>query len=419
MITKKTQIHNLSNISKLKSPSNIVYFMYCIFLISLFSRLNLQGTIFELLGSIRIYLAIGIYLGLFHKNIPQQIIILSKQKAFIAPFALLLLLIVSSYLNSNQDSFYYWAKVSFTLISLSLWSFMLVKNNQDLEKIIKILITAILLSVLLFLFYSLLISTETLRFKLGLSNDSNDTAYLICCSLPLLASQINKTNNKYKKTLYLLLIVVAIYAVFLTGSRAGVIILIAITMIYYFIKIYYSKKRIWNILLSIFMLPILLSCFYLLFINFKMPSQIERVLSITHIDSITSFEKVDTMTSRIPAQIAAVKIWLDNPLFGNGTGSFVSSSYLYFVDKSLYMGIRSHNTFLDLLAENGLLGLTLFLFWLLTLFKIFSSRYLESFALIVVIAFLACFTTNTVVGWPILFIITGIASSLKMRSIGI
>jgi O-antigen ligase len=166
----------------------------------------------------------------------------------------------------------------------------------------------------------------------------NSLAGYLILVFPIALSSFWSQKRRWLYLICLLLILVALY---LSGSKGGLITLSAILFLF-FIK----KNRLFSILtLSLF----LLLCFY---IFLPLP---------------TSF------LARLCYWKAAVKIIADSPLFGMGLSSF---SILYFKYKSPFDDWETkmvHNDYLQIGVEMGLLGLCSWL-WFVIAFAIKGQK---------------------------------------------
>ena len=70
----------------------------------------------------------------------------------------------------------------------------------------------------------------------------------------------------------------------------------------------------------------------------------------------------------------AIKMFWENPIFGNGPKMFREDCLLeiYFVNE---VRIAPHNFYIQLLAENGLIGFTIFFSFFIFLLFLFLPKY--------------------------------------------
>lgn len=69
-----------------------------------------------------------------------------------------------------------------------------------------------------------------------------------------------------------------------------------------------------------------------------------------------------TGAARIEAWIAGIRMFLENPLFGVGFGQYANNTPLYVLDVTMreISGLVAHNSYIEIAAETGILGLILF-----------------------------------------------------------
>lgn len=145
-------------------------------------------------------------------------------------------------------------------------------------------------------------------------------------------------------------------AVFSTLSRTGILLLfVAIVLLILF---YPNKKRI---------LP-----FILLFIAMI----IYFVLSFQNIPGIlrsimpSILQGTDTVGLRYSYWQAGWRMWLDHIIAGVGIGKFPVELQYYAMNlPSRYWGATAHNTYILVLAENGIIGLSIFLSMIISSLK--------------------------------------------------
>ena len=171
---------------------------------------------------------------------------------------------------------------------------------------------------------------------------------------------------KKKNKLFFLIIIIFILSealVFLTGERAAFfyINLSAIFVILFSQKL--LKLRLFTLLSSITLLVI---------ISFFIPTAKERVFDQTISEMNLSKSNKDEQTyifsrGHHELYISSYKMFLDNKIFGVGVKNFrnVCSDPKYYVNKKIACNTHPHNTYIQILAETGIIG---FLFLIITLF---------------------------------------------------
>lgn len=153
-------------------------------------------------------------------------------------------------------------------------------------------------------------------------------------------------------------------AILLTTKRGPLIFSLASVFITYILV---DKKRFSNRFIKVlFSLMILFVMFYLV------ANYIPALAG-----AFARFSE-DGDSGRSVMYLLAIKMFLMNPLMGRGTGAYKIQYYYYLAKDADHMYLNTHNVYLQLLAENGIIGLVMFLFAaILTL--IISIKLLQEF----------------------------------------
>jgi putative inorganic carbon (HCO3(-)) transporter len=144
-----------------------------------------------------------------------------------------------------------------------------------------------------------------------------------------------------------------IYCLILTGSRSGLLSLAAAIAG----VVYFSKRRVRNFLLAVVIaLPL---AFY---VFAHMSSDLQtRYESLVESDVAGS----DTASGRINATIKLLSSLSNNPLFGNGLGTSRETNWNVLGGSSQI----SHNLYIEILQETGIIGFTIFILFVASIIK--------------------------------------------------
>jgi len=187
---------------------------------------------------------------------------------------------------------------------------------------------------------------------------------------------VNYRNSKeyFQYSLSIICTFLIITAIFLTGSRMGGVI--SIFSIFVFMTKEIKRLLSWKIMMSIIIVFLII-----LFINIIFPIRInflESPISYTK-DSYNSLfqflltgEEISgrqSLITRVGLFRGGINIFLQYPLFGVGPGNFkyISGEYL-----PIRMNAYSHNTFITVLTEFGIIG---FLFFIGICLRIIKNIY--------------------------------------------
>jgi len=323
-------------------------------------------------------LKINIYISNFfiYLLIISYFFFLLRIRKFIINYFIILYLIFSIYaLSSNFWSidFEYSLPISLRLIFISLTIFVIYNityffKNEDYI-LFGILLGAFVNYLILFHIINYITPyTNPLRFT-GTLARSNDLAIVMLLSIISSLIIINKNYNRLLNIFALVNIPLAMYSIFLTLSKKGIIfgsLLILLYIFFEFINIEYFKKHLKKIIIFI----ILISFFVFNFIktnekvvNEKIFLLLERFNEFTN--GLNGTESYGSTIERIHFIKEGFNFFNLSPLFGNGVNTFI------FLDSTHHY---SHNNYIELLVGLGLLGLILYyLIYFISIKKLFET----------------------------------------------
>ncbi|NVM20298.1 MAG: O-antigen ligase family protein [Desulfobacterales bacterium] len=174
----------------------------------------------------------------------------------------------------------------------------------------------------------------------GFSGNPNGYAMHLLVGITIMIHLLKFAKTVLPKLLVLIFLGTSVAGVFLSASRAGILGLAIILILYSF-----RRKDIKSIVISALLCG-------MIFITFKMiwPSVESRVVGLT-------FGGQDiTIQNRINNHMTGLKMFLDHPLTGVGLSNFTRIRFDYEHDVS--SGYRApHSIYLQILAELGIFGL--------------------------------------------------------------
>jgi len=386
------------------------------------TNILIYGIISLLVSSPLIYLKITIDIFEFQKLILSFFIFLSYlllifyNFKFIKPnknfrfwvisiTILLLIIIISNIVNEKNDlilkQIFYW--INIINISLIIYSLYQESNENFLIIISKIIIIpAIIISILGILqLVGLNILGELTSSRPGsLMNTRNFVCDYLLIIIPFILFLFIISQKRLELLLYGVIILIINFYMFSLRSRTAFLIitfyLISLIIIRFVSKHFINK----NYTLKIFIfLIIVITSFFLS--KFELPfSDPERKSMQTILKSFSDY-KYPPNISRLFYYDACVKMFIENPIFGIGSGAWAGYFGKYqgdeFNDITTYnnSAIFAHNDFLEYLGETGFLGfivfLTIFLYPILILMKrIKSEIYYFPFLLSLLGFFIIC-----------------------------
>lgn len=197
---------------------------------------------------------------------------------------------------------------------------------------------------------------ETNDYRIGGPiGDPNYFAQIMVVIAPLALERLNHDSKPSHRFLALWALVVIILSIMFTYSRGGLLALLVTIGLYYMIH----PPRLAQI-------PILIVAI-VIFLSFAPDKYLDRIFSLNQLFSSSDLLKVDdsALRSRVNENLAAWEMIKSNPLFGVGLGNYATAYAEYSRELGVAVigidGIAAHNLYLEVLAETGIIGLTIFL----------------------------------------------------------
>lgn len=179
----------------------------------------------------------------------------------------------------------------------------------------------------------------------------NQLAWVIVNTIPFIF-YLCWQNGKLGKMIFLAAIPLFAYTLLLTGSRSGMVSLAVV----FIGMVLISEKRGRNLMIA--MAVVIPAAIYLF--SFADSDLQTRYLSI--VDS--SVAGGDTKQGRIDALIRQLGSVSNNPLFGNGLGTSGETNMNVLGNSQV-----THNMYIEILQENGIIGFILFMTYIVTMIK--------------------------------------------------
>lgn len=266
---------------------------------------------------------------------------------------------------AKERAFYIIGAIGFTIILLDQF-----RDETDWITAYKILVISGLISAFLVFIEGYHGMYRTVGF---ISPDPNFTAMRMTALLPLMYFWA-KTTGKIPQLFLMGGLLITVLAIISTGSRAGILAGIITLLI---ISFYELKKKGTKKLLIAFIMLFIVGIFLTSIIA---PAPLQSGFSRFEnlIGVIKGKEAPDgSISERYALLVGGARMFLDNFIIGVGLGNFQVHSHEY---GSKY-NIESHNTYIEILAELGLVGAAIF-FWLilstLAKFKLLEKKYFNN-----------------------------------------
>lgn len=222
----------------------------------------------------------------------------------------------------------------------------------------------------------------------GIANNRNISSSSIIIKLTFLIYIISKTSKKSLKNFYRIIELMSIISIIILQSRLGLVsmILIYVMMFSYFTA---SKKQ-----LFVPALMILLSISIFNYGNLNAEIKNYNILNLTSDESANQ---------RINFYSFALDLFLDKPITGHGLGSWKYESLKYKdpTTRSVLVPYYTHNDFLQILAELGIVGLIIYLLFISKVLMRLMIKIPDKDAKKVLIIAMVVFALNSLLNFPI------------------
>jgi O-antigen ligase len=170
-----------------------------------------------------------------------------------------------------------------------------------------------------------------------------------------------------KRTLLIVFIVLALISILLSISRTSWFGMIATCIVLAYL--YTNKKRIFSITMAVGISGCLLAYYFIPFIH----DRINIIYTDISVYNATGGDTYSSLGDRFLMWKSAIKMFLTNPIFGIGTGDYVTTIKSYVSSGLLPTRMleynQPHNMYLFSLATNGIIGLGALLFIFYRIFE--------------------------------------------------
>ena len=260
----------------------------------------------------------------------------------------ILLSIPGSIIYGSNDRF--WV---LTYVQLAVMVFMimgLMKTEAAMKLFMRIIFLAIQVSVI-FSIYSYYQASQYLSYAraVGFAGDSNEFAVYTVTGLCIGYYLLRSAQKMIGKLTLSISTVVSVFSLILSGSRGGII---ALSVVVLFIGAIDGKESIKPLIIGLCLIIILGVMAFPILPDY----QISRILDIPQ--SIFYGEK--TVSLRYELWKTSFRVWKDYPLFGVGSGGVTTYKVEHMLYKNIDTNYVTHNTYINILAEMGLIGFLLF-----------------------------------------------------------
>ena len=193
----------------------------------------------------------------------------------------------------------------------------------------------------------------------GLFNNPNYTSYWLATTLPFAFFVLIKNKSKkYKFLIYLLNLFLVFYLLILTSSRNGLFSISISTLIVF------SSKLIFSII-SLAFLALLVISLFKSFLPYQIIEIIDIVIPTKLLNKSFSFSEFNfSYLHRYDIYKNTILFILQKPFFGWGASTF---TILYFLKSQISLTTHTHNLFLEVAYNYGIIVSVLFTIFVLKL----------------------------------------------------
>ena len=313
----------------------------------------------------------------------QSRLVLSKNKIVFISFIFFYLLL-SVFISKNSiESIIVLYKI-IILIVVFLISYNIFKKSDYSITICAVFSVSLFLESLVVLF-QVFSSLEGLT---GIASNPNISSSSIIIKLPIIIYFVHQVKKKWNKFLLRVIEYLSIIGIIILGSRLG---LISLFIIYFFYFFWYKNHRL-NQVFSI----VVIFTFSFFITNSQTVNNFD--LSSLRIENLNNDESTN---QRLNFYKKAIDLSFNKPFTGYGLGSWKYESLPYDSNNNndILVPYYTHNDFLQILFELGIIGLAAYLVFLIILFKkiLFLEDKLRGVLIIIFIAFVI----NSLLNFPL------------------
>lgn len=229
---------------------------------------------------------------------------------------------------------------------------------------------------------------------IGLMSNINITAFSILYKIPVLFYFIENTSKFLKYIFHLFILFLTLFSVSVLGSRASLIAILCL-FTFRFLTIVFSKDYRSLKFFSGYILTILIS----IILNFQATTKSNVVDRFNTIENINNDSSIN---QRLKYYGLSMKIFKENPLTGIGVGNwkYESINKNKFNTTGYIVPFFAHNDFLQILNENGLLGLLSYIS-IFIIILLFSLKKIHLKNYVYIAAFFGIYFIDAMLNFPI------------------
>jgi len=234
----------------------------------------------------------------------------------------------------------------------------------------------------------------------GIAANINITAFSILFKIPFVLLLFKELDSKFIKVILFFLLVSSFFCISLLGTRAAILgsfLIIIISTIY---SLVFLRNRIMLFKSSIFVISLLAPFLFNKIINMGSDNDVFKRFSTLENSNDGSINE------RLSYYKLSVENLFENPLIGMGYGNWKIESIPYALNGRTYtVPYHSHNDFLQIGAELGLMGLILyvfiFCFAFYMVYQLYNKAVIDKLQAEALLLFLTVYLLDANINFPI------------------
>lgn len=235
----------------------------------------------------------------------------------------------------------------------------------------------------------------------GIAANINITAFSILLKVPFAFFQLKKQQSKFLKFALFFILLISFFTITLLGTRAALLgsLIIVATSILFSIMFFRNKES----LTHVFLLGLSLLAPFLL--NSLIQSNNENDV-VNRLETLANSND-GSVNERLSFYKFSIRSIIENPIIGMGYGNWKIESIPSALDQKFTYVVpyHSHNDFLQLGAELGLIGLLLYVFIFCfafhMLFKLYKIRAIDKLQVEAIFLFFIIYLIDSNLNFPI------------------
>ena len=236
----------------------------------------------------------------------------------------------------------------------------------------------------------------------GIAANINITSFSILYKVPFLFYFFTKSKLILHKGFYLLFVFLAFFTITLSGTRGALLASVTIVVFNILISFFSQRNRMITLRAAIFLIPLVFA--------FLLNQLLQRGTNLgvsSRLSTISNLQNDGSTNQRFSYYQLSLDSFFDSPLIGMGFGNWKIESIPYTLDNrtTYIVPYHSHNDFLQMAAELGILGLLFYVgifgFSLYFIIYLFKSKNIDSSFLITLLLFFIIYLIDANLNFPI------------------